>query len=320
MIPGRYRDIPVARNLPEPPGGLTMDGSRDPAARRHGMLFRPKRNRRRLDVAKKTGELKAAVKTHGPGLLKALFATAATVALGWGAYAGWQWAATSPRFALTDVVYRDTSRASGAELSRLAGLAPGQNLFALDLGAIERALATHPWVKSVRVSRRLPSRLEVTVVEHTPVALLALGELYLVNEDGVPFKRIAPQDGIDLPLVTGIERERFVSDRQAALEELSRAVDVAITYARSGPAKGHALSEVNVAGGEVTVVTVDGEEIRFGDGALGEKLARLEKVRKALQDKRLSAAVIRLDDRVRPSRVTVQLSAPGPERGTGAAH
>jgi hypothetical protein len=77
---------------------------------------------------------------------------------------------------------------------------------------------------------------------------------------------------------------------------------------------------VNVAGGDVTVVTVDGEEIRFGDGALGDKLARLERVRKALDDKRLSVAMIRLDDRARPSRVTVQLSAPAPERGTGAVH
>lgn len=283
------------------------------------MLFRPKKNRRRVDVAKKTGELKAAAKTHGPVVLQALLATVATVALAWGAWEGWRWATTTPRFALTEVRYSGTGQATDGELTRLGGLNPGVNLFALDLGAAERALASHPWVKSVRVSRRLPSRLEVVVEEHEPVALLALGDLYLVDADAVPFKRVAVGDALDLPLVTGIDRERFVADRQAALEELGRAVDAAVVYARSPAARGHALSEVNVAGGEVTVVTVDGEEIRFGDGALAEKLARLERVRAALSDKRLSAAVIRLDDRVRPSRVTVQLSAPGPERGTGAA-
>lgn len=284
------------------------------------MLLRQKKNRRRVDVAKKTGELKAAAQTHGPVVLKALFTTAATIAIAWGAWAGWQWATTSPRFGLTDVLYRGTERATGAELSRLGGLNAGVNLFALDLSNVERALATHPWVKSVRVSRRLPSRLEVAVEEYEPVALLALGDLYLVDTGAVPFKRVALGDALDLPLVTGIERERFVDDRQAALEELGRAVDAAVVYARSPVAKGHALSEVNVAGGDVTVVTVDGEEIRFGDGALADKLARLERVRAALNDKRLSAAVIRLDDRARPSRVTVQLSAPGPERGSGAAH
>lgn len=284
------------------------------------MILRTRRNRRRLDVAKKTGEFKAAARSHGPVLLKVLLTTLATVGLAWGAYEGWRWAHTSPRFALTDVVYRGTERASGSELSRLAALTPGLNLFALDVDAAERALAAHPWVKSVRVIRRLPSRLEIVVVEHSPIAVLALGELYLVDEDGAPFKRLSPQDGLDLPLVTGIDRERFVGDRQAALFELSQGIDAAVAYGRSSAAKGHPLSEVHLENGEVTMVTEDGEEIRFGDGALADKLARLARVRAALEDKRLSAAVIRLDDRVRPSRVTVQLSAPGPERGTVAAH
>ncbi|MEW5739351.1 MAG: FtsQ-type POTRA domain-containing protein [Myxococcota bacterium] len=284
------------------------------------MILRTRRNRRRLDVAKKTGEFTAAARSHGPVVFKVLLTTLATVAVAWGGYEGWRWANTSPRFALSEVIYRGAERASGPELSRLAGLTPGLNLFALDVEAVERALATHPWVKSVRVHRRLPSRLEIVVEEHAPIAVLALGELYLVDEDGVPFKRLTPQDGLDLPLVTGIDRERFVGDRQAALFELSQAIDAAVAYSRSSAAKGHPLSEVHVEAGEVTVVTEAGEEIRFGDGALGDKLARLERVRAALEDKRLTAAVIRLDDRVRPSRVTVQLSAPRPERGTVAAH
>jgi cell division protein FtsQ len=280
------------------------------------MLLRSRKNRRRQDVAKKTGALKGLT---GPLVLRVLGTLAVTVASAWGVWATWGWATTSPRFALAEVRYFGTERASGPELSRLGGLAPGVNLFALDVGAVERALSTHPWVKSVRASRHLPSRLEVLVEEHTPVALLALGELYLVDADAVPFKRVAPGDALDLPLVTGIERERFVGDRQAALAELAQAVDAALVYASSSASKGHRLSEVNVAGGEVTVVTVDGEEVRFGEGALAAKLARLEKVRGALQGRRLSASVIRLDDRVRPTRVTVQLSAPSPERGPAAA-
>jgi cell division protein FtsQ len=284
------------------------------------MLFRQKKNRRRVDVAKKRSALLAAAQAHGPVVLKALFATLATVALAWGAWEVWQWATTSPRFGLTEVVYRGTRHATSAELSRLGGLSPGVNVLALDLASVERALSTHPWVKSVKVRRRLPSRVEVVVEEYAPVALLALGDLYLVDADGTPFKRVSAGDAFDLPLVTGIDRERFVDDRQGALEDLARAVDAAAAYSRAKASQGHRLSEVNVAGGAVTVVTVDGEEIRFGDGALAEKLARLERVRAALEDRRLSAAVIRLDDRVRPSRVTVQLSAPDPERGEGAAH
>jgi cell division protein FtsQ len=283
------------------------------------MIFQPRRNRRRTDVAKKDGDV-AAARAYGPLVLKVLLTTLATAAAAWGLHEAWGWANTSDRFALTEVVYRGLERASGSELSRLAGLTTGINLVALDVEAAERALATHPWVKSVRVLRRFPSRLEIVVEEHMPVALLALGELYLVDEDGVPFKRLSPQDGLDLPLVTGIARERFVRERDVALAELSQAVGAAMTYARSSAAARHRLSEVHVEAGEVTIVTEDGVEIRFGDGPLGDKLARLERVRAALEDRRLTAAVIRLDDRVRPSRVTVQLSTSGPEAGKGTAH
>lgn len=313
--PGGYSDVPVARNLPPHDPRLTMSLA---------MLFRPKRNRRRVDVAKKTGELKAAAKQHGPLVLRALASIALSIGLAWGAWEGWQWATTTPRFALTDVAFTGTTRATDAELTKLGGIVAGSNLVAMDVGAIERALTAHPWVKSVRVRRHLPSRLTVDVVEHEPVALLAIGELYLVNQDAEPFKRVKMDDGLDLPLVTGIERERFLGARAQALVDLRRAVEVAQSYAASPASKGRALSEVHVEPDAVSLVTLDGQEIRLGEGPVGAQLARLERVQRELNARAQVAEVIRLDNRVRPEWVTVtlrstaatvQLSGARPERG-----
>ena len=202
-----------------------------------------------------------------------------------------------------------------AELARLGGISHGRNLLSLDVEAVERALSTHPWVRQVRVRRELPSRLVVELEEYHPVALLALGELYLVDDRGQPFKRATVNDELDLPLVTGVDREDFTGDRARALEVLARAVNVADAYCRlSGQKKGD-LSEVHVELDEVTVVTVDGQEVHLGAGDLEPKLQRLKKVRAELDARALKAEVIRLNNRARPTWVAVQLSGAPVEKG-----
>jgi cell division protein FtsQ len=280
------------------------------------MFFRPRKNRRRVDVAKKTGELKAAAKHHGPTALKVLGLLAVSVGLTWGGVEGWRWATTTERFALREVVVTGETRATEAELVKLGNIITGSNLVALDTTLIERAIATHPWVRQVRVRRALPSRLLVEVTEHEAVALLSLGELYLVNEDATPFKRVTPTDVMDLPLVTGIDREAFLGEgRAGALAQLRRGVDVASAYAGAFASKGDGLSEVNVTLDGVVLVTVSGQEVRLGDGDVQAGLGRLERVRNELKARSLSAEVIRLDNRSRPEWVTVQLSGGSPEKG-----
>jgi cell division protein FtsQ len=194
------------------------------------MFFRPKKNRRRVDVAKKTGELKAAAKQHAPTALKVLGLLALSTGLTWAGVEGWRWATTTPRLALREVVVSGQARATEAELVRLSGAVLGLNVFALDTAAMERSIGTHPWVRKVRVHRALPSRLLVEVTEHQAVALLALGELYLVDEAGEPFKRLTP----------------------GALAQLRRGIDVAKAYGAASSASTSARRRSARSSGEVT--------------------------------------------------------------------
>ncbi len=275
-------------------------------------MFRSKRNRRRVDVAKKTGELKAAAKHHGPVVLKLLALVVAFVAIFFGANEGWKWATTSPTFSLRDVQVSGQAEATDVELVRLGGILLGQNLISMDVKSIERSIATHPWVKSVRVTRHLPSRLTIEVEEHRAVALLSLGELYLVNEASVPFKRLKLGDSFDLPLVTGIDRALFAEKKDEGLQQLADAVALIEAYAAEPFAQKQPLSEVNLHPEGVTAVTTDGQEIEFGEGDVAAKLARLARVRKELHARSLVAGVIRLDNRTRPSWVAVQIAAKKP--------
>ena len=275
-------------------------------------MFRSKRNRRRVDLAKKTGEFKAAAKTHGPVVLKMLALAVAFVGIAFGGNEGWKWARTSPRFALTDVKVSGQSEATDVELVRLGGVLLGQNLVAMDVRAMERSISTHPWVKSVSVTRHLPSHLSIDVVEHRAIAVLSFGELYLVNEDSEPFKRIKPGDVVDLPLVTGLDRDTFADHRDEALASMHQALTLIEAYAAEPIVGTEPLSEVNIHPEGITAVTADGQQIEFGEGDVLPKLGRLARVRKELHARSMVAEVIRLDNRTRPSWVAVQLAVKKP--------
>lgn len=281
------------------------------------MIFRAKKNRRRVDVAKKTAELKAVASTLAPTLFRVLGAIVASAAIAFGAYSLLQWARQSPRFAITRLTFNGNEHASDAELTRFGGLQLGQNLVAMDALAVERLVATHPWVKAARVDRRFPDRLEVQITEHRPAAMVSLGDLYLLDEDGEPFKRVQPSDALDLPIVTGVEREDCVARHDETVLRLTTALALARAYSAS--AKGNPLSEIHLELEGVTLITADGEHVQLGEGAWPEKLDRLARVRQELKARALTAAVIRLDNRARPSSVTVSLQtinpAASPERG-----
>ncbi len=258
------------------------------------MLLTTKKNRRKRDVA-------AAAKAHGPFVLKLVVAALLIVGIGFGGQLAWAWAQVAPQFTVKSVSVRGNARAPDAELLRLAGLTEAQNLFQLDMAQLERALGSHPWVKTAKVARHFPSGLAIEVTEHEPAAVVSLGELYLVDADGLPFKRLQAQDELDLPLVTGLDRDGYT---ERPLEAHDRIVAALAVLQQWKPAP----AEVRTSVQGVTVVQTDGLEVRLGEGDIPAKLERLARIRKELQSRKLTAEVIRLDNRMRPDWVTVQLS------------
>src|SRR5262245_50319481 len=112
-------------------------------------MSRSGKRRRRQDAGRRSGDIRDALAAHRPALLRAAGAAAAVAACAlFGCY-GWRWAEASPRFAAQRISFRGLHRASEAELLKLSGLSPGQNLVQMDLGAATRQMAAHPWVKAV---------------------------------------------------------------------------------------------------------------------------------------------------------------------------
>jgi len=109
------------------------------------------------------------------------------------------WALASSRFALTELSVTGSERVPAAWVrTRLAPLV-GRNLLLLPLSAVDRALAGHPWIGDLAVSKALPSRLVVAVTTRRPAALVTRdGEPWYADAGGDPIAPLGgePPDGL----------------------------------------------------------------------------------------------------------------------------
>ncbi len=236
------------------------------------------------------------------------------VALAWGLLIGlqqgYQYVTTSARFEAKTIAFEPTTHLSAERLAELMALAPGTNILAVDVDAVRRNIEADAWVASATVSRELPDTLHVAVQEHTPAAVLHSGHFYLLDDAGVPFKRIAPGERGTLPVITGVERDLLVKGDPAATQIIRRALDVLTAYdAKARPR----LGEIHIGdGGEALLYTEKtGTLLRLGRGPVEERLARFDALRAALGERADKLSVVHLDAAShgdRPARVVASFT------------
>jgi cell division protein FtsQ len=286
---------------------------------------------------------RSAFKAALDAALRTLAAAALSAILSLALWQSWRWATASPLFAVREIQFTGLVHASEGEMTRKSGLAVGENLFRADLPRATRALESQPWVAAVHIERQLPGTLRIDVEEHRAAALVQAGALYVLDDEGRLFKRAAPDDGLDLPIITGATWDRAVGPKeQAAGATWDRAVgpkEQAAGRSREGwqrpdsqlrllaalhlldlwRAAGFAvsaLSEVRLDDdGAFTLFAHDGrgddagvQEIRLGAADLSLKLRRLAQVRAALGRRGERATRIDLDNPARPDQAAATLA------------
>jgi cell division protein FtsQ len=100
----------------------------------------------------------------------------------------------------------------------------------VDLAEVRTKLLAYPWIKDARVSRRLPDKLLIDIVEREPAAIWQNhGQLMLIDPSGVPLEPVSREAMPDLPLLVGDgansmePMRRDLMDSAPALKPLVRA-------------------------------------------------------------------------------------------------
>jgi cell division protein FtsQ len=227
-----------------------------------------------------------------------------------GGAATWDWATTSPSFALATITIEGNSRATRDSIVHLSGVIEGQNLLVLDASAIERMIEAHPWVKNANVTRAFPRSLSIEIEEHEPVALVALGHLYYADSTGAIVKRYAPGENEKLPIITGLSREDIETDDGEAKAKLVSAIDFVAELKLIMKKEMPSLAEVHLdpAIGLSFVLSEEDQTVIVGHAPYTTSIERYVKVRAALAEKGVRASRIVIGGDRRPDRAIARLS------------
>jgi len=108
------------------------------------------------------------------------------------------------------------------EIVEQAGLSKGINVLAVNLTVVRKRLMAHPWIAEAEVRREIPSGLFIRIREQVPLAVVDLGNKYIINEQGRIFKEWTASDPDTLPLISGLELEDIAIYNKTAIADRQR--------------------------------------------------------------------------------------------------
>ena len=102
-------------------------------------------------------------------------------------------------------VLGDLNYLSRQDVLWLSEIKKDDKLFALNLSEVQKKIKRHPWVKSVSIRREFPDTIQIYIEQRRPVALLITEDMYLVDDEGVVFKKRESTEPLNLPAITGFK-------------------------------------------------------------------------------------------------------------------
>jgi cell division protein FtsQ len=176
-------------------------------------------------------------------------------------------------------------RISTNEILAITGLKEGPNILALDIRALNRRLGQHPWIEKAMVKRRFPDGIHIVIEERKPLALIHLGRLYYVDQQGAIFHQAKDQEKAAYPILTGIRREDLEKGEKTACRLLQKALDLLRMTHGAGILPYRSISQIHMDRAiGLLVYTIDrGTEIRMGFDGFEGKFQRLSKIWPAIR-------------------------------------
>ncbi|NLU49280.1 MAG: FtsQ-type POTRA domain-containing protein [Syntrophomonadaceae bacterium] len=165
------------------------------------------------------------------------------------------------------------------EIKALSGIVPGANIFEVDTASAAAAVAAHPMVNAVQISRHLPNRMEIKLTERQPWAVIPAGTSFLVIDDcGVCIDRLSFMPGSACLIVTVDDLPPGVVPGKRVVPGAVRNIQNITSLLPRGVLA--QISEFHAASNQdIFIYTLEGTEIRFGNqDRLREKVVMVREI------------------------------------------
>ena len=184
----------------------------------------------------------------------------------------------SPYMRVWSVDITGNTKVSGQALHHLSDIHYGIHSWSLDTQKSEQQIQQHPWVRSAKVSWDFPSQVHIQIEEQEITALLALKNLWYINDDGTPF-RLAKSNNLDHPIISGIPQNWISKHPHVVKKILSEAINILEVLKSFEYIRSEDLSEIYFQKDlGFSIILHNGSKIIFGFYDPKERLERLSQM------------------------------------------
>ena len=245
--------------------------------------------------------------------LGAVLTVLMTVALCYGGWEGYRWFTHAEMFTIAGVDVKGVRSVSDDDIREVATMFTGQNVFRVDLGAATRRVLADPWVRDVRIERRLPNRISIFVTERVPKAVLqASNGKYLLDGEGVVMVPLRSGSAGAPPLpVIALRDCRAVPREPVTTGAVAEALELLDELAARGGWDPGGITVKADSAETITIVYAD-HEFRIGSGNYNEKLRRMGEIVADMRQRGLAYTYVELRPERQAAVMVVKSRVQGP--------
>lgn len=165
------------------------------------------------------------------------------------------WSAWRARFAvISDVRVTGAEYLDTARIAKLAGIARGGDLFALDLERARQELLFHARIAEAQVQRNGLRSVAIRITERRPVLLVHHGVPWELDSAGVLLAPFTAGAVADVPLLTGPDFEAYPEGALLRTSEVRRGLDWVRALSLREIQLGGRVSEIDVSDERATTL------------------------------------------------------------------
>lgn len=195
----------------------------------------------------------------------------------------------SDYFNVKEINISETHFLSEKYIVKLISVAPGMNIFKIDIEKISKTLVNEPSIKKIKVERRLPKTININIQERMPFAVLISTEKYLLDDDGFIVKKIDfKKDTKGYPLIKGIKKIKYNIGDRVASERFLKGLEVLKNLANSGLYDLRDIFFVDMSDmRRISIKMTNGTRLNLDANNIENEVSRLKTISKLLKkDKR----------------------------------
>jgi cell division septal protein FtsQ len=175
------------------------------------------------------------------------------------------------------------------------GVQKGDNIFRIDIAAMDNKLRGIPMVENVRIERIMPDRVEIALTRRTPVAWVSKepnssaeydpGSMTLVDDTGFLMKpRILQQEYHQLPIIYGVKVDKIEEGSLLEGDDLKNALAL-LREARIQPKSLLLIRSLNISKGYcIDALTDQNTRVKFASSDFATQLFKLQRLLEHCRD------------------------------------